>query len=229
MRPPAITTNTPAWNERHLTAGGPAVHREAKGLLKCQHHCTAVCGVPDFDPEAALAAAAGGDQSAWESIVSAYSSMVWSVARGYRLSSADASDVFQGTWLRLVEHLGDIRDASRLGGWLATTARREALVLLRRTRRDLTTDNVAALGDTALGAPAVDEELLRTEDQRALWHAFARLSGNCQRLLRLLFADPPARYEEISMVLEMPAGSIGPTRSRCLASLERFLSAAAVE
>lgn len=179
----------------------------------------------DFEPAAALAAAADGDPLAWESIVSAYSGLVWSVARGYGLSAADAADVFQGTWLRLVEHLNDIRDAARLGGWLATTARREALALLRRTSRSLPVDDPGAMidaGDT-VSSPA-DEALLRTEEQRALWSAFGRLSGNCQRLLRMLFADPPVMYQEVSAALDMPVGSIGPTRSRCLASLEKLLA-----
>jgi RNA polymerase sigma factor (sigma-70 family) len=181
--------------------------------------------MPDFDPTAALAAAADGDQSAWESIVAAYSGLVWSVARGYRLDPAAAADVSQGTWLRLVEHLGDIRDAERLGGWLATTARREALGLLRRARRDLPVDDISEMTDTpdqAAAAPA-DEDLLRSEDQRMLWAAFGRLPDGCQRLLRLLFADPPSAYLDISAALDMPVGSIGPTRSRCLTSLKTLL------
>jgi RNA polymerase sigma factor (sigma-70 family) len=186
--------------------------------------------VSDFDPVVALAAAARGDQLAWESIVSAYSGLVWSVARGYRLSSVDAADVFQGTWLRLVEHLQDIRDGRRLGGWLATTARREALGLLRRSHRDLPVDDLGAMSDTvADGSATADEQLLRTEEQRALWSAFGQLSGNCQRLLRLLFADPPALYEEVSAALDMPMGSIGPTRSRCLATLETEFSRSVAE
>lgn len=187
-------------------------------------------GTPGFDPAAALTAAAGGDRLAWESIVTAYSGLVWSVARGYRLSSVDAADVFQGTWLRLVEHLGDIRDAKYLGSWLATTARREALQLLRRSTRYLPMDDIGEAGEATFGQedPA-DTELLRTEEQRALWRAFGGLPGNCQRLLRLLFADPPVRYEEVSSALGMPLGSIGPTRSRCLASLEKLLPRAGTD
>jgi RNA polymerase sigma factor (sigma-70 family) len=183
----------------------------------------------DFDPAAALAAAADGDQLAWTSIVSTYSGLIWTVARAYRLSSADSADVFQGTWLRLVEHLGDIRDAGRLGGWLATTARREALQLLRRTGRDMPVDDMSTVSEAANGVPTADEELLRTEDQRTLWSAFGQLPDNCQRLLRLLFAEPPALYADISTGLGIPLGSIGPTRSRCLASLEKRLSQTAAD
>jgi RNA polymerase sigma factor (sigma-70 family) len=189
-----------------------------------------ICSVADFDPVSAVAAAASGDQRAWEAIVSAYSGLVWAIARGYRLSSADAADVFQGTWLRLVEHLGDIRDATRLGGWLATAARREALALLRRTSRSLPVDDLEAMVGAVGGtSPAVEDELLRTEEYQAVWQAFGRLSGNCQRLLRVAFADPPPRYEEISAALDMPIGSIGPTRTRCLASLRTFLTQATAD
>jgi RNA polymerase sigma factor (sigma-70 family) len=136
--------------------------------------------------------------------------------------------VFQGTWLRLVEHLEDIRDGTRLGSWLATTTRREALALLRRASRGPAVGYLRATSEIADEmSPAADEELLRTDEQRTLWRAFGQLSGRCQRLLRLLFADPPAKYEEISAALDIPVGSIGPTRSRCLASLETVLSSAA--
>jgi RNA polymerase sigma factor (sigma-70 family) len=182
-----------------------------------------VTRVSEFDPTAALMAAANGDQRAWESIVAAYAGLVWSVARGFRLSAADASDVFQGTWLRLVEHLGDIRDGSRLGGWLATTARREALMLMRRAGRDVPVDTADTFGDVAGHAPSLDEHLIRDEEHRMLWQAFAGLSASCQRLLRIAFADPPPRYEEISAALDIPVGSIGPTRARCLASLHNLL------
>ena len=49
-------------------------------------------------------AAAAGDQVAWDGIVERYHRLVWAVVRSYRLSSSDAADVTQITWLRLVEH-----------------------------------------------------------------------------------------------------------------------------
>ena len=46
----------------------------------------------------------------------------------------------------------------------------------------------------------------------------------CRILLRMLIADPPPSYEEVSQVLEMPVGSIGPRRARCLARLRTRLA-----
>jgi DNA-directed RNA polymerase specialized sigma24 family protein len=75
--------------------------------------------------------------------------------------------------------------------------------------------------DAEAPAPPLDSTLLTTERDAALWQAFARLGERCQLLLRLLMADPPASYEEISAATGSPIGSIGPTRARCLAQLKR--------
>ena len=54
--------------------------------------------------------------------------------------------------------------------------------------------------------------------------ALQDVSGPCQTLLRLLIADPPLSYDEISDVLDMPKGSIGPTRQRCLSRLRAAMT-----
>src|ERR1700736_5759838 len=84
-----------------------------------------------------LKAAAAGDATAWDALVGRYSNLVWAVARGHRLNAADAADVSQTTWLRLVEHLDRIEQPERVGAWLATTARRESLRVLRMAGRQI--------------------------------------------------------------------------------------------
>jgi RNA polymerase sigma factor (sigma-70 family) len=179
--------------------------------------------VADFEPSAALAAAAKGDQQAWDTIVNRYSDLVWAVARGFRLNSADTSDVTQATWLRLVEHLTDIRDGERLGAWLATTARREALGLLRRGRRDIPVESTGLAEPDRGDEESPEQQILRTEEDSLLWKAFRRLGAQCQRLLRVLLVDPPLAYAEVGAALGMPVGSIGPTRARCLSALRALL------
>ena len=173
-----------------------------------------------------LARAAQGDQGAWNKLVDEHSRLLWSVARSFRLDAADANDVVQTTWLRLLEHLDRIEDPSRLVGWLVTTARREAMRVLRRSGRER-----PVIEDTVLDrpddGPPVDSALLQDERNRALWEAFARLNEKCRQLLRVAVTHPQA-YDEISEALGMPIGSIGPTRRRCLTQLRALLEGTVV-
>jgi RNA polymerase sigma factor (sigma-70 family) len=168
-----------------------------------------------------LARAAQGDQRAWDELVEEHTRLLWSVARSFRLDAADANDVVQTTWLRLVEHLDRIEDPARLVGWLVTTARREAMRVLRRSGRERPVYQDTVL-DRPDDAPPVDTAVLVDERDRALWEAFEHLSEKCQQLLRVAVANPKA-YDEISAALDMPIGSIGPTRRRCLTHLRALV------
>ncbi len=160
-------------------------------------------------------AARKGDAEAWDALVDRFAGRVRAVARSFRLSEADAEDVSQVTWLRLVANLDNIRDPERVGAWLVTTASHEALRLIRRAGRHGVGDEgwEEAIVSTD---PEADTRLLVAERDQALLKAMGMLSAGCQRLLRLLSADPPPSYEEVSAVLDMRPGSIGPTRRRCL-------------
>lgn len=162
-----------------------------------------------------------GDREAWNEIVEEFEGLLWAIARGHRLSDADAGDVAQTTWLRLAENLDRLQDPSRVGAWLATTARRECLRILRDSARELPDEEPPEPANFAM--PPVDSDLLETERDAALWSAFGRLPARDQALLRMLVADPQPSYEEISVALEMPIGSIGPTRGRAFNRLRREL------
>lgn len=168
-----------------------------------------------------VAAAARGDQEAWNALVSRYAGLVWAVARSFRLDDADAGDVSQTCWLRLVEHLGRLRDPERVGAWLATTARNEAMRILRRSGRQVPVGDGHELDVADASQPAPDRGVLTAERDEVLWRAFESLPARCRALLRVLMADPPPTYEEVSAALDMPIGSIGPTRGRCLERLRK--------
>lgn len=184
-------------------AGGDVTHGEDMGVL--------------------VKRACDGDQAAWDAIVDRYTNLLWSVARGYRLDRADAADVIQVAWLRLVEHLPRVRDPERVGAWLATTVRRECLQLVGARKRHGGSVDDEVLQSLPDAGPPVDARLLADERDHALWQAFSRMPARCQRLLRILTTDPPPSYQDVSEVLEMPVGSIGPTRARCLDRLRSLL------
>ena len=164
-------------------------------------------------------AALAGDQAAWDQLVARLQKVAWRAIAGFDLSPEDRKDAFAGTFFRLYERLGTIREPAKLPGWVATTARNEVLTLLRARRRDLP----MPLEDEHL--PPIEPEpashLLQLELSEALHRGLARLSAACQQLLQLLTLDPPLSYAEVGDLLDLPHGSIGPTRQRCLDRLRQ--------
>ncbi len=169
-----------------------------------------------------LAAAAAGDADAWNELVDRFTGLLWATARAHRLAPNDAADVVQTTWLRLVENLGRIDDPERLPGWLATTARRECLAVLRRSQREPPVGEERVFDAVPDQRPRLDAALLVSERDAALWRVFDQLTDRCRRLLRVLMADPAPAYADVAAALDMPIGSIGPTRARCLSSLREL-------
>ncbi|HTU74414.1 MAG TPA: sigma-70 family RNA polymerase sigma factor [Trebonia sp.] len=180
------------------------------------------------DPVAGLvAAAAAGDGRAWAELVDRFSPLVWSVCRAHRLSGEDAADVYQVTWLRLLENLSRIRDPRRLPGWISTTCRREAQALLSRARASVATESERL--DWLLGGAApADEPMLTADQHAALWRSFGQLSDWCQRVLRALILNVEGKrtsYPQVAAELGTRPGSLGPTRGRCLKQLRKLLEA----
>ncbi len=178
-----------------------------------------------MDPAVArdlLTGARDGDQASWDAIVAEFSSLLWAIARSHRLDRHLAADVVQGTWLKLVDNLDTIREPGALPGWLSTTCRRECLRVLRREGRSIAAepDHLDRIDPFV---EDVDADLIRDERARVLWRALGQLRDACQRLLRILMADPAPGYDEVSEMLDIPIGSIGPTRGRCLAQLRTII------
>jgi RNA polymerase sigma factor (sigma-70 family) len=180
-------------------------------------------GSPDGSPVSALVARViDGDQEAWNELVDRYGPLVWSICQRYQLTRQDIDDISQSVWLLLVENIASLREAAALPGWLSTTTRHEIFRVLRVARRhehdDLPAD-AQIPGDA--DAATIEEELILAERNAALRAAFAELPPNCHHLLSLLMSDPPLAYADISDMLGIPVGSIGPKRARCLSQLRR--------
>lgn len=181
-------------------------------------------GYDQLEPAELLDLARDRDQSAWNELVCRYAPLVWRVALSYRLDPADAADVSQHTWITLADNLGKIRDARRLPGWLATTARRESLRLLKSRTREVHAEALlGAVPETAVDLYPEAHALLTARD-RLLWRAFAALPERCQRILGILAHAPGISYADVAQVVGMKLGSVGPSRGRCLHELRRNLA-----
>jgi RNA polymerase sigma factor (sigma-70 family) len=176
-----------------------------------------------------VARAKGGDRQAWDALVERYAPLIWSICRRHRLGRADADDVAQSVWMRLVDQLDRVRDPAALPGWLATTTRRECVRVLRAVqgpRMTMYALDMESLPDQRAGI--AEQDLLTAERHAALREAFGQLPPNGQQLISMLIADPPLPYADISARLGIPVGSIGPNRSRYLNKMRRHPAIAAL-
>ena len=166
--------------------------------------------------------AIAGDAAAWNELVERFAGLVWAIARRHRLSAADAADVSQTTWLRLVEHLERIEQPERIGAWLATTARHESLRVLRLAERQIPSPNEDFIDLTLAEQRDVDAELLVADRDHELAELVTSLPPRCQELLKALMSHDSPNYVDIGSQVGMPTGSIGPTRARCLERIRRL-------
>jgi RNA polymerase sigma factor (sigma-70 family) len=158
--------------------------------------------------------AGAGDRDAWRALVDGHTALVWTVVRSHRLRHADADDAVQNTWTALAVNLTRLRRPDRVSAWLVTTARRECLRVLRKSRHEVPTDTVDLLGD-----PPV----FHTDGEPLLWEALKQLPQRCRELLSLLVHAPDLTYTQLSRALGLKAASIPTTRTRCLDQLRRKL------
>jgi RNA polymerase sigma factor (sigma-70 family) len=169
-----------------------------------------------------FARARAGEAVALDAVVRELNPLLWHVVRAQGLGTEEAADVVQTTWLELLRQLQEIRSPQALTAWLVTTARRQAWHARSRQRRraDDGTDAMELLPDPA---PATPEVVEASERQQLMWQHVRQLSARCRELLRIVaFVDRPD-YDVVAQALEMPKGSIGPTRGRCLAKLRAAL------
>lgn len=169
--------------------------------------------------------AAQGNEEAWNELCDKLTPIIRAVARQHRLSAYDVEDIIQTTWLTLIEHIDGLRDPLAIAGWLRTVTARQSLNHLRKDREQPSDD--VSLFDCAV-EPINEQRLVERERSATITTALESLGERDRQLLALLFASDRPDYIEISKRLDMPVGSIGPTRVRALSKLSRIAAVRAL-
>jgi RNA polymerase sigma factor (sigma-70 family) len=175
------------------------------------------------NPAKALAVAVGdairrhrdGDRNAMDDLARLARPWLYRIALGHRLNHHSAEDVVQETLLSLLQHVDDLRDPEAGLGWLSTVARHEAIRIIRRDGREW--ESFAASDDP-------EQRVIELFARTRLTAAVERLPERCGRVIGLAFLADERDYSTISTALDMPVGSIGPTRQRALRRMRDLLS-----
>ncbi len=175
-----------------------------------------------------------GDGAAWEILVQRYQRLVYAIVRRIGHDEHAAADVFQTVFMRLMTHLPRLTDHDRLQAWIVTTTKREALLQRKRAMRTVSlthdddSDGDTEQWDVADDALLPEEALEAAQSQNIVRNGLESLDTRCRELLTLLYRydDDKIAYEDVARRMDMPLGSIGPTRARCLGKLRKIVEAA---
>jgi RNA polymerase sigma factor (sigma-70 family) len=164
-----------------------------------------------------------GDSAAWEALIKRYRRLIYSIPIRFSFTTADASDVFQSVCLKLIEHLHELKDETKVSAWLITTTTRQCIYVRSQKFRE-TGGNEEELEEPSDPSENVEDTRVQIEEQQRIRESVDQLPDRCRQLIELLYFDASApSYEEVSRSLSMPVASIGPTRARCLDKLRIIL------
>jgi RNA polymerase sigma factor (sigma-70 family) len=166
----------------------------------------------------------GGNDEAWSILIDKYKRLIYSIPVKYRFAPDEATDIFQAVCLELLSELPKLRKPEALPKWIIQITAHKCFHRKREAQRTEVTDpNDAAFNRST---PARSEQILReAQDEQTLRQVIAELPDRCQKLIRMLFFEEPARpYDEVARTLGIATGSIGFIRQRCLDKLRNGLA-----
>jgi RNA polymerase sigma factor (sigma-70 family) len=154
-----------------------------------------------------------GDPGAWGRLIDRFDPLVRHQARAHGWLATDLDDVSQETWTNIYANLATLREPTRLAGWIKVVATNAA----RRRHRGRWAVTVDEPTEPTGEAEQTEAEAIVDMTGQAVRRAVEALPARDRALVTLLTDEKP--YAEISATLEIPVGSIGPTRQRILARL----------
>lgn len=174
----------------------------------------------DLDDAAIVRDCLVGQEAAWEQLFRRYNRLIYKVPTSFGFSQLEVEEVYQEIAIEIIRCLASLEDCARLHPWIVTVARRVCIRHLRSTANFAVVDLQLLENEIERDVDTVEELLIRLEEYSLLRKALHELEPRCQRLLTELFLkEQPQTHSEVATLLQVPLGSIGPTRARCLDKL----------
>lgn len=165
-----------------------------------------------------------GDLNALSDLIARYQNRLYRYLLRIVRQPAEAEDLFQQTWLKVVEKIRSFDASRNFDAWLFTLARNLAIDHLRRIRPQSLDDPLAnSPHETAADRiPSTDhsplEHALAAERRIEISEAMAGLPMIYREVLTLRFEDE-MKIEEIAQVTAVPVSTV---KSRLRRSLEQL-------
>ncbi len=172
-----------------------------------------------------------GDLNALSELFARYQTRLYRYLLRIVRQPAEAEDLFQQTWLRVVEKIRSFDVSRNFDAWLFTLARNLAIDHLRRIRPDSLDeplDNISHGESVADRIPCKDQtpldRVLAAERRTEISEALAGLPMIYREVLTLRFEEE-MRIEEIAQVTAVPVPTVKSRLQRSLQQLRYALEA----
>ena len=143
-----------------------------------------------------------GDRAALEELVRTWELRLLYYIRRLVRDEADAWDVLQKTWLRVLNGIGSLSDPRSLAPWLYTIARNTALSHASAAEPHESLDNHA---DAFVGGSV--SEKFEFDDAEQVHRGLLALSRPHREVLTLFFLEDLS-VEDVAAVLGVPSGTV---------------------
>jgi RNA polymerase sigma factor (sigma-70 family) len=179
---------------------------------------------PSASDERLIKSCLKGDTAAWATLIDKYKNLIYSIPVKLGMYQ-DAADIFQAVCVDLLSELPNLREHRALPKWLMQNCYHKCLHHKRLADRnvDLELEKVEKPRDKHT-QPLPEEMLVQLEQEQMLRDSISELPDRCERMIRMLFFEMPARpYDQVAKELGLATGSIGFIRGRCLTQLKKQL------
>jgi RNA polymerase sigma-70 factor (ECF subfamily) len=166
--------------------------------------------VPANDEEL-VSRIARADPAAFEMLMRRHNGKLFRIARSILKDDVEAEDALQDAYLDAYRHIADFRGAAQVGTWLTRIVINQALIRLRRQKRDRV---VVPFADR----DAMDQDRARREvaDERTESPASATLRGEIRRMLERRIDELPVAFRTVFVMREVEDMTVQETAD-CLA------------
>ncbi len=166
-----------------------------------------------------------GDPEAFASLLGRYQNRLYRYLLRWVHEPASAEDLFQLTWMRILQHIRGFDERRNFEAWLFAVARNVAIDYLRRRRpaslEEPVGDDLTLSAALASGDPGPLEQVLRSEKLGLVRKALESQPPVYREILSLRFEEE-MKLEQIAEVLSVPLGTV---KTRLARALERLRSA----
>ena len=138
------------------------------------------------------------DQSAFETLMRRHNARLFRVARAILKDDSEAEDALQDAYLDAYRRIGDFRGDSQLATWLTRIVINQALMRLRRQKRDRVVVPFGGRRDPERNLPEADMVDDKTESPTD-----ATMRGEVRRMLERRIDELPVAFRTVFVMREV--------------------------